>query len=75
MILPTKHINVRNSLLGVGATLIQLIQDETTVTLLWSHAKIKPNIRSFERFTLGLDLLYLLDLISFKNGKLMKVQK
>ena len=70
MISPTKHINVTNSLLGVGATLIEFLDDETTVTFLWNRAKTLPNIRTYDRFTLGLDLIYLLGLVRFENGLL-----
>ena len=75
MILPTKHISVKNSLLGVGATLIELLDDETTVTLFWGRAKTLPNIRTYDRFTLGLDLIYLLGLVKFEKGLLKKVHK
>ena len=75
MILPTKHIRLRNSLLGIGATLIESMQDEMTVTSLWNSVKLQPNIRSFDRFTLGLDLIFLLGLIRFENNLLKRVRR
>jgi hypothetical protein len=75
MILPTKHIDVKNSLLGVGATLIGLLNEGTTVTLLWERSKHAPNIRTFDRFTLGLDLIFLMGLVEFEDGLIKRIQR
>lgn len=75
MILPTKHIKLSNSLLNVGATLLKHINGAQTVTLLWNEARILPEIKTFERFTLGLDLLFMMDLIEFKDGLLRRLEK
>jgi len=75
MILPTKHIKLSNSLLSVGATLLKHINGAQTVTLLWNEARILPEIKTFDRFTLGLDLLFMMDIIEFKDGLLRKLEK
>ena len=75
MILPTKHIRLSNSLLGVGATLIECLDEETTVTFLWDKTKASPNVRGFDRFTLALDLLFLLGLVEFEHGLLRRVPR
>ncbi len=75
MILPTKHINLSNSLLNVGAEILKYIDEAQTVTSLWNKARTISHIKTFERFTLGLDLLFMLGMIDFKEGLLVRVKK
>jgi hypothetical protein len=72
MILPTKHISTRNSLLGVGATIIEYLNHPRTVTSLWSDLSKLPEVATFERFILVLDLLYLIGAIELEEGLLYK---
>jgi len=76
MILPGKHIKLSNSILNLGAIALENMNDQQTVSLLWEKIRHKPEIKSFERFTLGLDLLYILELIDFNsNGIIMRNKK
>ncbi|MBD3352909.1 MAG: hypothetical protein GF364_15615 [Candidatus Lokiarchaeota archaeon] len=75
MILPTKHLKLSSSLLNVGAILIRQMDDTQTVSLLWDKSRILPEIRSFERFTLGLDLLYSMGLIDFEDGLIKRLKQ
>ena len=75
MILPTKHIKLSNSLLGVGATLLKYLDRNRTVTSLWNETHTLPEIKTFDRFTLGLDLLFLVGVIDFQDGLLRRVKK
>lgn len=75
MILPTKHIKLSNCLLGVGGALLGCLNEKETVSSLWGKARALPEIKTFERFTLGLDFLYTLGAIDFKNGLLRKVKQ
>ena len=68
MIMPTKHIDLRNSLLNVGAILIRKLDEPKTVNELWSDVRNLGEVRSYEFFILGLDLLYLLKIIKIKGG-------
>lgn len=72
MILPDKHIRVSNSLLNVGATLLSTMRPRQTVTELWSRTRTRPEIRTFDRFVLGLDLLFILGVVSYKDGMVVK---
>jgi len=72
MILPTKHISTRNSLLGVGATIIEHLNHPRTVTSLWSDLSKVPEVATFERFVLVLDLLYMIGAIELEEGLLYK---
>ena len=75
MILPTKHIKLSNSLLSVGAVLLNQIDNNHTVTALWNTVNIFPEVKTFERFTLGLDLLFMIDAIEFHDGLLRRITK
>lgn len=72
MILPTKHISTRNSLLGVGAIIIEHLNYPRTVTSLWSDLSKLPEVATFERFVLVLDLLYMIGVIELEEGLLYK---
>lgn len=75
MILPTKHIKLSNSLLNLGAILLNNIDGKYTVTLLWDKTRKLPEVRTFEKFTLGLDLLFMLGLVEFKEGLIARTIK
>jgi hypothetical protein len=72
VILPTKHISPNNSLIGVGATILRNIQEGITVTRLWECVKLNPEVATFERFILALDLLYIIGIIEFEKGLLKR---
>ncbi len=74
MILPTKHISVQDSMLGVGALLLVHLGKPTTVSTLWERVRETSEVATFERFALGLDLLYLVGAIEFRNDKLRRTR-
>jgi len=74
MIIPTKHIKLSNSLLSVGAVLLKHIDQTHTVTALWNTTRQLPEIKSFERFTLGLDLLFMMGAVDFHEGLLRRIK-
>lgn len=75
MILPTKHMSLSNSLLSIGAVLLKHIDSNHTVTALWNTANTLPEVKTFERFTLGLDLLFMMGAVEFQDGLLRRVSK
>ena len=68
MILPTKHINPLDSLLGVGALILERLKTTKTVTQLWDEMRDLPQVVTFERLVLGLDLLYMMGLVELDGG-------
>ena len=77
MILPTKHIPESHSLLGVGATVLALLNEhqEGTVSSVWDlfrQARGEDYQVPFDWFVLALDLLYMLDTITIENGVMKK---
>ncbi|WP_369124829.1 ABC-three component system middle component 6 [Microcoleus sp. Aus8_D3] len=71
-ILPTKHISTRRSLLGVGAKIIEQLHYPRTVSSLWSAVSTMPEVATFERFVLTLDLLYAIGAIEMDAGLLRR---
>ena len=75
MILPSKHISVENSILGVGAVILAHLGRPTTVSSLWEELSSLPEISTYERFILGLDLLYMIEVIEIREGTLRRLQQ
>ncbi|MFB2880533.1 ABC-three component system middle component 6 [Floridanema aerugineum] len=75
MILPTKHISTRNSLLGVGAKIIEQLYYPKTVTSLWNTVSTMPEVATFERFVLTLDLLYMIGAVEIDQGLLRRCHR
>ena len=75
MILPTKHIKPEESIIGLGALLLAHLEQPTTVSSLWQDVRELPEIATFERFTLSLDLLYIMNLVELREKKLRRVKK
>lgn len=74
MILPNKHIKLSNSMLNIGAIILDQINESQTITMLWTNPKIESTINSFEKFILGLDFLFMLGLIDYKKGIIRKTK-
>lgn len=68
MILPTKHINPVDSLLGVGALILERLRTTKTVTQLWDEMRDLPQVATFDRLVLGLDLLYMMGVVELDGG-------
>jgi len=74
MILPTKHIKLSNSLLSVGAVLLKNLNSGQTVTSLWTATHTFPEVSTYEKFTRGLDFLFLIGAVDFKEGLLRRTK-
>ena len=74
MILPTKHIPTERSLLGVGAEILDELNEPKTVSALWNDIQNRrgdlANRLPFDWFVLSLNFLYSLDVIELKRGRL-----
>ena len=68
MILPDKSISLSHSLLGMGSIIISELRVPQTVSSLWEKARAHEEIKTYEKFILTLDLLYMLELIEFEEG-------
>jgi len=68
MILPTKHISVENSLISISSVILNELKQPQTISNLWETIRSLPGIGTFERFSLALDLLYLMGAVNYKEG-------
>lgn len=73
MILPNKYLMEHETLIGVGSVLIGKLSTPKTLSNFWEEVKDISNVGNFERFVLGLDLLFVLGLIEIKNNKIVKM--
>lgn len=72
MILPTKHVSARQSLLGNGALILRHLQQPQTVTHLWGQVKEERQVMNFNRFILALDLLHAIDAVELDDGLIVR---
>jgi len=74
MILPTKALCEERSLLFVGAEILNLLNQDKTVSRLWDEYKVKrkqagnESSMTYDWFVLSLDLLYIMGTINIKDG-------
>mgnify|MGYP001068229052 CR=1 FL=1 len=74
MILPSKHLPADKSLLASGGVLLRHVIRPTTVSSLWDRVKEIPEISSFNRFVLALDLLYLVGAVTMEDGLIRRAK-
>jgi len=77
MILPTKHIGLHRSLIGIGAEILSLVDEPMTVSRLWEEFKrLRPESEThripFDWFVLSLDLLFILGAVSYVQGRVYR---
>ena len=77
MILPTKHMPQERALLTIGSHILKKLNNEKTVSALWeeiiadNNDKKRAKLRiSYDWFVLALDLLYTMNAIKIREGKL-----
>ena len=44
----------------------------STVTVLWERCQRRPEVGTFDRFMLGLDLLFMLGIVAYEDGALRR---
>lgn len=72
MILPTKHIRISESLIGLGGYLIKLLKQPMTIDKLWykfskNNNKGFPAYHSFDNVVLSLNLLFIMGVIDINE--------
>jgi len=79
MLLPTKTLSPARTLLGIGASVLKLLNEPKPVSRVWDEFKraqaAVPNSPTvtFGWFVLSLDLLFTLKLIGFDHNRLVRV--
>jgi len=59
----------------MGAVLLREIDNKQTITMLWNNSVVKLEIKTFEQFTLSLDFLFMLGIIKYHEGIIMKIKQ
>ena len=73
MILPNKFLEEKDSLLYVGALLLDKLDAPSSVSELWNQVNDNKSVNNYERFIITLDMLYVLNLIELKNDKIRRI--
>lgn len=74
MILPTKRITAEKALIGLGARVLRHLREPQTVSKIWEDIQNDSGARvQYDWFVLSLDLLFLLNAIEYREGRLRKV--
>lgn len=73
MILPNKFLEEKDSLLYVGALLLDKLDVSSSVSELWNQVNDNKSVNNYERFIITLDMLYVLNLIELKNDKIRRI--
>ena len=73
MILPNKFLEEEDSLLYVGALLLDKLDVPSSVSELWNQVNDNKSVNNYERFIITLDMLYVLNLIELKNDKIRRI--
>ena len=81
MILPSKHLPQNRALLTVGALILNLLSQPTTVSALWEDVarrrqrQLEASPIRYDAFVLSLDLLFLMGAINLHDGLLRRTSK
>jgi hypothetical protein len=78
MILPSKHLSERRALLTVGGEILGQLDRPRTVSSLWEALRVGRNgtrrCLSYDWFVLSLDLLFMMDAVALRDGRLVKLR-
>lgn len=75
MLLPSKHIPISDTYLGIGAVILHVLNEPKTARQLWSRLRDTPSVGTYDRFIYSLTMLYMLGLVDIVDGNLIKVSK
>ena len=74
MILPTKHLPVDSSLIGIGAKILAALDGPCEVPELWSSVRHEAGVNSFDRFCNALVFLFAIGLVELgPDGSIVRV--
>ena len=68
MLMPTKHVTERNSILGAAGVVLSVITGLVTINELWRRTSGSQEIGTFDRLILALDFLFMIGVIEFQSG-------
>lgn len=75
MILPSKHINLSESLFGLGGIILKILKNPMTLDDLWvryskmnNKKSLFPSYHSFDHVILALNYLFAIEVIDINDG-------
>lgn len=79
MILPSKHLSEDRAMLGVGASILRLLDEPKTASRLWDELKTQRqqesrSVLSYDWFVLALDFLYCLRAVDLDRGRIRRAE-
>ncbi|QDU48439.1 ABC-three component system middle component 6 [Gimesia panareensis] len=79
MILPSKHISIERSLIGVGSEILNELDRPKSVSRLWDDIQKRRgdtmNQLPYDWFLLSLNMLYTIDALTLIDGRFRRGQK
>ena len=75
MILPSKHIPESQTILGIGAVVLQAMETPQTVTSLWEKVRKHRSVGTFERFILAMDMLNIFGAVTLNDGMIKRIDR
>jgi len=77
MLMPTKHIRIDNALIGVGAEILALLDNEKTISKLFYDLQAERQDKElatihFDWFLLALSFLFTIGAVRYKSGLIKK---
>lgn len=78
MILPTKHLRADRALLSIGADILKIINEPKTISRVWDEFRIvrskksNPSPINYDWFIMAIDLLFIMDALTYERGLLRK---
>ena len=72
MILPNKPLRLEQSLLAGAASILLALHSPRTISSVWERVRDSEAIPTFDQFTLSLDFLFALGLITLDSGRLQR---
>jgi hypothetical protein len=72
MILPRKHLPLDLTLLAIGAQIIDVLDQPSTVDELWTRSRRERGVVSFDRFCAALTFLYVIDVVDLEADLLTR---
>jgi hypothetical protein len=68
MLMPTKHVTERNSILGAAGVVLSTITGPTSINELRRRTSGIQAVGTFDRLVLALDFLFMIGVIEFQSG-------
>jgi len=75
MLMPSKHIPLSDTYLGIGAVILSQLKKDMTREALWARVRGKPTVGTLDRFLYSLDLLFMFGLVEYDDGLIKRVQR